>query len=78
MSDDNRPTLQDIAPDRDWWLRDSGSHYRELAAWLRDVAGRCRLPNPQRELLALARRYQRRAEHLERKRTVVKTKPMVP
>ena len=67
MSDEHSPELQRISADRDWWLADSGAHYRELAAWLRDVAGRCRLPNPQRELLNLARRYERRAEHLERK-----------
>jgi hypothetical protein len=69
MPDERQPTLQDIAPDRDWWLRDSGAHYRELAAWLREVAGKCRLPNPQHELLALARRYERIAAQLERKRT---------
>jgi hypothetical protein len=52
--------------DRDWWQLD-GAHYRELASWLRDLAGKCRLPNPQRELLSLARRYERRADHLDRK-----------
>jgi hypothetical protein len=66
MSSDYPPTLQDLAPDRDWWLRDTGSHYRELAVWLREAAAKCRLPNPQRELLTLARRYERRAEHLDR------------
>jgi hypothetical protein len=59
--------LQDIAADRDWWLRDSGAHYRELATWLREVAGKCRLHNPQRELLSLARPYERRADHLDRR-----------
>jgi hypothetical protein len=54
--------------DRDWWQQDGGEHYRELAAWLREVAGTCRLPDPQRELLTLAERYERRAEHLERRR----------
>jgi hypothetical protein len=53
--------------DRDWWQQDSGAHYRELATWLRDVARRCYLPNPQGELLSLARRYERRAERLERR-----------
>jgi hypothetical protein len=53
--------------DRDWWQLDGGAHYRELAAWLREVAGKCRLPNPQGELLDLARRYDLRAEHLERR-----------
>ena len=61
------PTLQDIAADRDWWLRDAGAHYRELAAWLRERAARCRLSKLRSELLNLARRYERRAEQLERK-----------
>jgi hypothetical protein len=52
--------------DRDWWQLD-GSHYRELAAWLRELAGKCRLPNPQHELLRLARTYSRRAYHLDRR-----------
>ena len=60
-------TLQNIAADRDWWLRDSGAHYGELATWLREVACKCRLPNPQRELLRLARTYERRAVHLDRR-----------
>jgi hypothetical protein len=50
--------------DRDWWQL-NGAHYRELAAWLRDVARKCHLPNPQRELLALAGRYERRADRLD-------------
>jgi hypothetical protein len=53
--------------DRDWWQQDSGAHYGELATWLRDVAQRCHLPDPQGELLSLARRYERRAEHLDRR-----------
>jgi hypothetical protein len=69
MSDGYTPTLRDIAADRDWWLRDSGAHYWELATWLREVAGKCRLRNPQRELLTLARRYERIATQLERKLT---------
>jgi hypothetical protein len=64
MSDENTQTLQDLAADRDWW-RTSGAHYRELADWLRGVAAKCRLPNPQRELLALARRYERNAAHFD-------------
>jgi hypothetical protein len=44
-----------MSDDRDWWRLDNGAHYRELAAWLR-VAGKCRLPNPQRKLLTLAKR----------------------
>jgi hypothetical protein len=55
-----------MSDDRDWWQLD-GAHYRELAAWLREVACKCRLPNPQQELLTLAKRYERRAEYLDRR-----------
>jgi hypothetical protein len=65
MTDENTCTLRAMAADRDWW-RASGAHYRELASWLRGVA-KCRLPNPQRELLALARQYERRAVHFDRR-----------
>jgi hypothetical protein len=68
MTDENTPTLQDIGADRGWWLHDAGAHYRNLAGWLRDVAAKCRLANPQRELLALARSYDRRAGLLETRR----------
>jgi hypothetical protein len=51
--------------DRDWWQLAGGEHYRELAARLREVACKCRLPNPQGELLSLAERYERRADHLD-------------
>ena len=34
------------------------------ATALREVARKCRLPNPQGELLTLARRYERRADYL--------------
>jgi hypothetical protein len=40
--------------DRIWWQFNAGEHYRELAAWLREVAAKCRLPNPQQELQTLA------------------------
>jgi len=53
--------------DRDCWQEDASEHYRELATRLREMAGKCCLPNPQRELLILARRYERRAEHLDRR-----------
>ena len=66
MTDEHTPTLHDIA-DRDWWLRDSGAHYCELAGWLRGIAAKCRLPNPQQELLKLARRYEGRAGNFERR-----------
>jgi hypothetical protein len=49
------------------WCQSAGTHYRELAAWLREIGGRCRLPNPQRELLRLARRYELRADQLDRR-----------
>ena len=63
MSEEYTPTLQDLAADRDWWSADAGEHYRELAHWLRGIAAKCRLPNPQRGLLGLARRYEIRANH---------------
>jgi hypothetical protein len=65
MTDDHTLTLHEIAVDRDWWLRDGGTHYRELARWLRGIAAKCRLPIARRELLNLAGRYERRAEHFE-------------
>jgi hypothetical protein len=58
MVDQHTPSFRQIEVDRDWWLNDSGTHYRELAAWLRELASKCRLPNPRRELLDLARRYE--------------------
>jgi len=68
MTDENTPTLQDIAADRDWWSQHAGAHYRELAIWLREIAAKCRLPYTQKELLALARRYEARADRLSRTR----------
>jgi len=65
MTNEYTPTLQDIASDRDWWFPHAGAHYRELAHWLRGVAARCHLASPQRELLALARRYELRADRFE-------------
>ena len=62
MTDEHTPTLQQIAID---WLRDSSAHYRELALRLRGIAAGCRLPNPQRELLDPAGRYERRADHFD-------------
>jgi hypothetical protein len=53
MTNEYTPTLQDIAGDLEWWRQDAGVHYRELAMWLRETAGKCRLRNPQRELLPL-------------------------
>ena len=64
MTEQNTLTLQD-GSSADHWLRDNGAHYRELAECLREVARKCRLPNPQRELLVLARRYDLRAEQFQ-------------
>lgn len=65
MSDEHTLTLQHTAADRDRWSQHAGNHYRELAHWLRGVAAKCRLPNPQRELLGLARRYDRQADYVD-------------
>ena len=70
MPDDHTPTLQDIAADRDWWSADAGAHYRELADWLHGITANCRLPSPQREVLRLARRYEIRANRLDRRAAV--------
>jgi hypothetical protein len=42
-----------------------GAHYREVAHGLRKLARQCRFPGARRELLQLAARYDRRAEHFE-------------
>jgi hypothetical protein len=66
MLDEHTPTLQHIAADRDRWSQHAGKHCPELAHWLRGVAAKCRLPNPQRELLGFASRYERQADHFDR------------
>ena len=66
MMDEHTPTLQQIAADRDWWSADAGKHYRELAHWLLGIAAKCRLPYTQKELVNLARRYEMRADNLDR------------
>ena len=58
-SDEHTLTLQEIAADRDCWSAHAGEQYRELAHWLRGIAAECRLPYTQKELLKLARRYDR-------------------
>jgi hypothetical protein len=58
--------------DRIW--RQEGTHYRDLATWLRDIARKCHLPNPQQELLDLARRYERRADHMDSSATFIRAK----
>jgi hypothetical protein len=65
MSDEHNLSLQQFAID---WLRDSSWHYRQLARRLRGIAAGCRLPNPQRELLNLAARYERRADRFDAQR----------
>jgi hypothetical protein len=64
MPDQNTLTLQQVAAETNRWQREAGSHYCEIAAWLRQVAAKCRLPNPQRELLNLAKRYDRMSKYL--------------
>ena len=66
MPDEHTPQLQAAPTDRDWWSADAGTHYRELAHWLRGIAAKCRLPYSRRELLDLARRYDARADRLSR------------
>jgi hypothetical protein len=52
-----------------WEVRQmDGEPYRQLAFKLLEIARQCELPNPRRELLSLARQYERRADLLERKR----------
>ena len=52
--------------DPEWYFA-ADAPYRDLSACLKEVASRCRLPNPQRELLTLARKYERLAARLARK-----------
>ena len=42
-----------------------GDHYREIARQLRELARRFRFPGARQELLDLALRYERRANHLD-------------
>jgi hypothetical protein len=65
MLDEYTLRLQAIVTDQDRWLRQAGAHYRDAAHWLRGLAAKCRVPNPQRELLDLARQYERRAYHFD-------------
>jgi hypothetical protein len=44
-------------------------HYRELARKLRDIARECRFPGARQEILDLASRYERRADHLDTRGT---------
>jgi hypothetical protein len=58
--------------DRVW--RQEGTHYRDLATRLREIARKCRLPYPQRELLDLAQQYERRADHMDRSAAFIRAK----
>jgi len=42
-----------------------GSHYREIAHRLRELARQCRFPGARRELLNLAASFDRRADHFD-------------
>jgi hypothetical protein len=42
-----------------------GGHYREMAARLRELARETRSPGIRRELIDLARRYDRRGDHFD-------------
>jgi hypothetical protein len=52
--------LEDFAPPSD-----VGEHYREIAANLRLLANKIRLPNARREILNLAIRYEQRGHHFD-------------
>jgi len=44
-----------------------GDHCREMAAKLRELARATRLAGMRRELLAVAKRYDRRGDHFDRR-----------
>ena len=67
MSDEHAPALQDLTANCDYRSQDDQKHYRQVAHWLRGVAAKCHLPDPQRELRDLARRYDLRADHFDRR-----------
>jgi len=58
--------------DRIWWQE--GKYYRDLAIKLREVARKCHLPNPRRELLDLGRRYEHRADHMDRNAAFIRAR----
>ena len=45
-----------------------GAHYKEIACKLRVVARGCNFPNVRKDLIDLAARYDRRADHFDRPR----------
>ena len=46
-------------------VRPDSEHYREMARRLRELAREFRFPGARKELLDLALRYDRRADHLD-------------
>ena len=58
--DDERAALMNTLQD--------GTHYREIASKLRAVARGCNFPNVRKDLIDLAARYDRRADHFDRPR----------
>ena len=66
MPNEHAPALQDLTVNRNCRSQHDQKQYRQVAHWLRGVAVKCRLPDPQRELLDIATRYDRRAEHFDR------------
>jgi hypothetical protein len=45
-------SLIGVTGDPIWWQE--ATRYRELATWLHEIARKCKLPNPEQELLDLA------------------------
>ena len=45
----------------------TAEHYRNIANEIRQLAERCHLPEVRHELLGLAERFQRMAEHIEQR-----------
>ena len=44
-----------------------GKHYREMAGKVRELARHTRSPGIRRDLIDLARRYERRGDHIDRR-----------
>jgi hypothetical protein len=66
------PYLRRMTGDRVW--RQEGKDYRDLARRLREIASKCCLPNPQREFLGFAQRYQRGADQMDRNAAFIRAK----
>jgi hypothetical protein len=63
MRDEHAHSLRGEAPPQ----LPTGDDYRDVAAKIREVARRTRLPVARRELLHLAANYERRGDHLDRR-----------